>query len=517
MQWLPAHLLLAMNCTVVHHPAPSEADSAFLAGDFAKAVELYQAELAKNPGETEVVVGLVHSLLRQQKVMDAANAVHSFIGDKPASAALLTLRGEVELRQGEPWNAAETAGASAKLDPCNPRTMLLFARLAGLGSRYSTARKMLASAHQLDPEDPEIRAAWMSGLPTAQRIPETQAYLAGPRGDSKEDLSGMRTDLDELKKWSEEPHRPCTLASQPASVEIPLSEIRSIRGFSSYTAMDVKVNDHRVRLSIDTSYNPRLPIEGVSGLLILRSAAEHMGLKPLFQNQVAGTGSQGPRAGYVAYAESISIGGIEFRDCAVQVMSGEFWNDADGSISMSLLSDFLVTLDNPSHKLILGPLPARPAGTSEGGLYDRYVAPEMKDYTPIYRSGSDLILPAAANGKYPMLLLLDTAVGYTVLSPLASHGVAEGHKNSKYEVRGTGDPVDTAFSAGDVTLTFAAVNQYITHIGSFDTWMFSKDTGMEISGLIGDATLRKLTIRIDYRDGLVKLDYDPKRTGAFAR
>jgi tetratricopeptide repeat protein/aspartyl protease len=514
--WIPASSLFAMSCAVVHHSAPSEADTAYLDGDFAKAADLYQAALAKNPEETNLVIGLVHALLHQQKVQEAANEIHSLVGDKPASAALLTLRAEVELRQGEPWAAAETAGASAKLDPCNPRTMLLFAELAQLNSRPATAFEILAAAHQLDPDDSEIRAAWMKALPVAQRIPEMESYLSAPRGESANELRDLHTDLDELKKWAAVPRKPCTLVSQPASAEIPLSEIRSIRGFSSYTALDVKVNDHRVRLSVDTSYNARLPIDSVSGLLIQRAAADHMGLTPVFQNQVPGTGGQGPRSGYVAIADSISFGGIEFHDCAVQVMDGEFWNDADGSFSMSLLSNFLVTLDNPSHKLILAPLPARPGGMSASGLEDRYIAPEMKDYTAVYRSGSDLIFPGMANGKYPMLFLLDTAVGYSFLSPLAAHEVAEGHRDRKYEVRDTGSKVDAAFSGGDVTLSFARLNQYITHIDSFDTWMFTKDTGMEISGLIGDATLRGLTIRIDYRDGLVKLDYDPKRAGAFS-
>jgi hypothetical protein len=147
--WIPPHSLFAMNCAVVHHPAPSEADTAFLAGEFAKAAELYQTGLAKNQ-ETDLAIGLVHALLRQQKVQEAAVAVHAFIGDKPASAALLTLRAEVELRQGEPWAAAETAGASVMLDPCNPRTMLLFAELAELNSRHATAFKILTSAHQLE-------------------------------------------------------------------------------------------------------------------------------------------------------------------------------------------------------------------------------------------------------------------------------------------------------------------------------------------------------------------------------
>jgi len=46
--------------------------------------------------------------------------------------------------------------------------------------------------------------------------------------------------------------------------------------------------------------------------------------------------------------------------------------------------------------------------------------------------------------------------------------------------------------------------------------MFSTDVGMDISGLIGNETLQGLTIRIDYRDGLMKLDYDPKKAGAFS-
>jgi hypothetical protein len=38
---------------------------------------------------------------------------------------------------------------------------------------------------------------------------------------------------------------------------------------------------------------------------------------------------------------------------------------------------------------------------------------------------------------------------------------------------------------------------------------------MEISGFLGANTLDLLTIHIDYRDGLVKFDYDPKRNSHF--
>ena len=515
---LPATSLFAMNnCAIVHHSAPSEADNAYLAGDLNKAERLYQAALTKNPGDADLAIGLVHTLLREQKLVDAAVAVQASIGDRPASAALLTLRGEVELSQGEPWKSAETAGASAKLDPCNPRTVFLIARLAGLTSRYAMARRLLAGAHQLDPADPEIRVEWMKTLPPAQRIVEMDAFLANPKGESEQTLGEMRAELEQIKKWAEEPRKPCTSASQPATVEIPFADIRTARGIVAAPALDVKLNGHLARLSIDTGYNAYYPIDGFSGLLIQRSVAGHMNLKPLSPTQVAGMGPQGARAGSFAYADSISIGGVEYHDCVVQLLDSNYWNDADGSISMTLFSDYLVTLDYPSEKLILGPLPAKPGATIKSGVDDGYTAPEMKDYIAIYRSGSDLILPGSVNGKRKMLFVLDTAIGNSVLSPVAAHEIASGHRESKYELRGMGSTFDRTFTAGNVSLAFAGLTQNINLIQTFDTSAFSKDTGMDISGLIGNATLHGLTMRIDYRDGLVKLTYDPKKAGAFSR
>jgi hypothetical protein len=182
---------------------------------------------------------------------------------------------------------------------------------------------------------------------------------------------------------------------------------------------------------------------------------------------------------------------------------------------MTLFSDYLVTIDYPSYKLILGPLPAKPGVTIKSGIDDGYIAPDMKDYTAVYRSGSDLILPGTVNGKRPMLFVLDTAISNSVLSPEAAHEVATGHRESKYEIRNTNSNIDYTFTAGNVTLSFANLTQNINLIHTFDTSMFSRDTGMDISGLIGYSTLHGMTMRIDYRDGLVKLTYDPKKAGAY--
>ena len=348
----PARSALAVPCAVVHHPPLSDADKALLVADYTKAESLYRSALAANQGDADLTVALVHALLRDQKVQEAADTVKAALDAAPKSAALITLRGEVELRQGEPWTAAQTAYESLKLDPCSPRTQLLIADLARINSLYATARQALLAAHQLDPDDPEIRGEWLFTLPRKQRIAELEAYLAAPEGDDADELRGLHQTLDHLKRLEAEPPKPCRLVSQTDTAEIPFVPLirdgTHILGFG----LDVKLNDHSAHLQIDT---------GAGGLLISRSVANHAGLKAFSQNEVAGIGDEGLRAGDTAYAESIRIGNLEFQNCQVQVMDkGNLPGDVDGLIGMDVFSRFLVTLDYPMRKLLLGPLPARP-------------------------------------------------------------------------------------------------------------------------------------------------------------
>ena len=140
----------------------------------------------------------------------------------------------------------------------------------------------------------------------------------------------------------------------------------------------------------------------------------------------------------------------------------------------------------------------------------------MQKYTPVYRAGSDLILPVVANHKYPMLFLVDTSMGFTELSAEAAHEIAEGHKDPRYEAGNSNGRIDYRFSAGNVTLSFANMTQTVTHIGTFDTTRFTLDGGMEIAGFLADATLRQMKVHIDFRDGLIKMEYDAQHPNVYA-
>jgi predicted aspartyl protease len=554
-----AHPLWGVQCQMIQSRITTAADQAFLAGDYAKAESLYREELTRNPQRIEPEVGLVHSLLREQKLDEAAQAVNAAINTHPDTAELITLRGEVEYRAGAPWDATRSVNESAKLDPCGPRNMLLTARLARLSSLYATAQRSILLAHQLDPTDPEIRREWISTLPRAQREQELEAYLAKPEGLSDEELHRMQTSLEHLHKLDTESMKTCHLVSSATTTEIPFIQFMYDAWRTRGYGLNVKLNDHNARLEIDT---------GAGGLLVSRSVAQHAGLKPLVQTKVGGIGDEGDKAAYTAYADSIRIGNLEFQNCIVEVLDARrVVEDIDGLIGMDVLSRFLVTLDYPAQKLVLGPLPPRPGesttpnagldtedqgpgeqkatdqaqkpdkaddaqGGSSGadhepgatsgatakpshGPYDRYIAPEMKDYTAVYRVGHDLILPTSVNGKQPKLFIMDTGAWSTTISPRTAREVTKVHRDWDTSVQGISGKVNRVYAADSITFQFANLSQEAHELASFDTSGVSKNLSLEISGFIGANTLRLLTIHIDYRDGLVKFDYDPKRVSRF--
>jgi predicted aspartyl protease len=530
----------AASCVVIGAHHPSEAEDAFLHSDYDRAATLYQAQLQQKPNDPVLTAGLVEVLLQQQKVTEADALVHKALTQNPQSPVLMTALGEVQFRAGTPWLASPTVNASIKLDPCLPQSRLLSARILRLNSYYAAAAKEISTAHALDPTNPRIRSRWLDTLPRMQRIAELEAYLASANGEDPETIKRLHFHLDYLKQQEAEPHNACRLVSNTETATIPfvnlMRDATHVRAFG----LDAKLNDHDARLQIDT---------GASGLLISRSIADHAGLKQFSRSEVGGIGNQGNKASYTAFAEDIRIGSLEFKDCAVQVMEKGGVLDNDGLIGMDVFSRFVVTLDYPMRKLLLAPLPPRPNDTSSvkptletqgstnenesadntaaapsstskpaaHGPYDRYVAPEMKDWTHLYRVGHDLLLPASLNDSPPKLFILDTGAFSTTVTPEVAREVTKVHSQDNIVVHGVSGKVDKVYTADSITFKFANIAQKVNDVVAFATPGLSKNLNMEVAGFIGITALGQMTISIDYRDGLVKFTYDPNRGYRFAQ
>jgi hypothetical protein len=532
---------LAVTCPVVPAHALSEADQAFLHSDYGRAVTLYQEQLRQKPNDDVPAAGLVRAFLGQQKVKDADDVVQKALVQSPKSAILLTSLGEVQYREGTPWLAAATAAAAMKLDPCYPQLRLLNARLLRLNSNYASSAKEINTARALSPHDPQIDRLWLETLPLKQRITELETYLANDNGEDTEAVKGLHFYLEYLKQLAIEPHKACRLVSNTETATIPFApmmrDATHIRAFG----LDVKFNNHNARLQIDT---------GASGLTISRSVAERAGLKLFSHGQLGGVGSQGGQAAYIAYADDIQIGSLEFRDCAVDVLDRRNVVDDDGLLGTDVLAGFVVTLDYPMRKLLLAPLPPRPDETTpvkpaletERGrgdedstaitaqaahttspaaiqrvLHDRYIAPEMKNWTPVYRSGHLLLLPASLNYLKQKMFILDSGAFSTSISPDVAREVTKVHTDDYLQVKGISGKVDRVYTAEKITFRFANISQEVQDVVAFESPSISKSAGMDISGFIGITALGQMTISIDYRDALMKFAYDPNRGFRFAR
>jgi predicted aspartyl protease len=526
-----ANLVYADECSIRQPHPLTEEQLAVIRGDLPQAETLYRQKVAQQPKDYELMAGLVRTLLAEQKVDEAESMVKAALAAAPHRAELLTALAEVQYREGIPWDMEKTLQTAQQTDVCYPRMHLVLARYFLLNSYYASASREIKLAHQLDPYDPDIRRMWMPTRPLNERIANLKAYLAANDTDV-DALRRAQLQLAVLENRAEgNQTSACHLASTVTSTDIPFTPImvdaQRIRGWG----LDVNFNDHKSRLQVDT---------GATGLNVSRPVAERAGLKPLGRSELSGIGSKGAQGGYLAYADSIKIGGLEFKNCLVEISNRRSIVDTDGLIGMDVFSDFLVTLDFPWRKMTLGPLPPYPgtaagapslnteegstsdesseaaapakgAGTAAKGPHDRYIAPEMSSWTTVYRVGHDMIVPTALNNKRLRLFVIDTGAQSTSISPSAARDVTKVSSDPNATVHGISGKVANVYMGDRVVFRFAHLQQEHDQVLSFDTSGISKSAGTEISGFIGFDLLGLLVVKIDYRDGLMDFQYSADR------
>jgi hypothetical protein len=262
--------------------------------------------------------------------------------------------------------------------------------------------------------------------------------------------------------------------------------------------------------------------------------AKAAGLIPELETKTGGMGDEGLASTFITHVDDIKIGSMRFKNCRVQVLepgkiAGRLPDDIDGLIGPDVFSDYVVTLDFPERQMRLEPLPPRPGDSSptvtslatsedaQAGMSladsarDRYIAPEMKDWTPVFRSEQSLIFPTYI-GKAPVkLFIMDTGASQSLISLDAAREVAQLSGFDAPTSRGMNGEVQKVLVADKVTLGFAGVRQVVSQMTSEDTSSVSRSIGVDISGFIGFPTLRELVISIDYRDNLVHVVYDPAK------
>ena len=457
-------------------------------------------------------VGSARVYLKQKKPLDALPAAQKALSLDPDLSDTHTAMGEVYFRRGQIADAANEFQFANRNHRTDARAFLGLNRVFRATSDYKKAKISLDIAHQMDPDDVEIRRAWLSTLSFKERLAAMQKYLDAANNDDEESLDYLKHSMVVLQDEMNRPVRGCRMVTKITSTETKLVQLmvdaHRIKGYG----LKVTLNDTPSELLLDT---------GAGGILVNNRIAEKAGVKRIVEQNVKGIGDAPGASGYVGYVDAIQIGELKFENCYVRVVEKKSSMGEDGYIGADVFSHFLVDINFPDAKFKLTELPKLPDEPAEETSLDshptsayhprdRYIAPEMKDYTKILRFGHMLLVPTTVNEHPYKLFLLDTGAFDNTITPEAARETTKVHADDHMHVKGFSGQIKDVYVADDVMLMFGRFRQRRSLV-SFDMTNTSNSIGTEVSGTLGFGMLFMLDIKIDYRDGLVDFSYDPNR------
>ena len=523
--------------SVARPDALREAKEFYRKGNFDQAIQRYQLLLQERPNSPDVYAGLTRVYLKKKDVKQASDTIAKGMhaADSPVMRVAL---GEVDFREGNIAAAEQEWASVINSGHQDARAFMGLARVRWALSNYKSGWSMIEKAQELDPTDPEIHRLWVGKLTRTEKIKYLQEYLASETNDDAETRAGMQHLLEYLNAMAKNPRDACHLVSHTTKTETRLLPIladvnsRHLRGYG----ISVSVNGEKSKLLLDT---------GASGILINRNLAEKAGVTNLSDTEIRGIGDKGGKSGHMGIANSLKIGELEFRDCSVEVLDQRLVTGEDGLIGGDVFAAFLVDIDFPNEKLRLSELPKRPeesptkvalqterddsspldegrmekppaelatnASSPHTGPQDRYIAPEMKSYTQVYRFGHGLLVPTRIGDTAVKLFLLDTGATSNLISPGAASEVTKVHGDPGMIIKGLSGSVKDVYRADKAVIQFGHLRQENQDLVAVDLTNVSDAIGTEASGILGFAVLHFLDIKIDYRDGLINFSYEPIR------
>ncbi len=505
------------------------ADQLFAAGKILEAGARYQALVNADPKLIAARVGLIRCYMMVEKLDEAQAAADAAIALEPNSWLLQLTLGDLRFAQGK---LPESERAYVKAENLKPDEAAPYLGLARVYRVYSLNRRAydnLKRAHEVAPNEIQVQVLWFNSLPHQDRVPALEAYLASPEVNPQV-ARQLEQYLAYLKKNADAPTHACKLVSNVQETNTKLDALPRPGTKLGASGVAVKINGQEMHLALDT---------GSSGVLLGRTAAERVGLKKLAYMPIMGVGDAGQQGGYTAVVDRIRVGDLEFQDCIVRVteastpVTGE-----DGLIGSDVFGAYLVDIDIPGAKLRLSPLPKRPDETAHPAALktlpadsqelesdedspgapsqahlpkDAYVAPEMANWSKALRFRSLLLVPTKVDRTGPLLFLLDTGSFSNILSTRAASKITQIRSDPGMSVKGMSGTVNKVYTADKATLEFGHYEQDNQDVVTFDLTPVCKQTGTEVSGILGYNMLRIMQTKIDYRDGLVDFVYDPAR------
>lgn len=485
---LVATLLPGQTSPIAPADAIASAHTLFQQGKFHEAAAAYRAIVEKDRSSAAGYSGLVQSYLKADDVLAAEKASAEALKALPQSAMAHAISGDVYFRKGLLAEAEGQYKTALAQDEKSARAWLGLGKIYAIVSRQEQAKDAFTKAHSLDPEDGDAWYRWAVLLPYPQSVNELEKHLAEfrstPEGEHRErEFIDLIKGVGNREIWVE--------SSSVKQAEVKLEVVTPRPGVILGLGLHAKFNNSAsALLLLDT---------GSTWITIPRRLADKIGARKISDYGIEGVGDSGPAAGYFAWVDKITVGDVEFHACVVHVSARNDLNGADGLVGANIFAKHLVTIDFPARKLRLDALPESATPVSS----EAFVRPfEAKADAQVFNFGHILLLPARVNRSATGLFVLDTGANQSSITP--EFGQMAGKlRDTREHVTGSNGQVNNVAALEDAVLEFSSSSQRSDSLLAFDRSSLSRQLETEISGFIGFASLNRMKVSINYRDGVV--------------
>lgn len=525
-------LALASVCLVTsvlaqtNAKALKRAEGEIRKGSLDVAEKTYRDLLTQNAADKAARLGLSFVLLKQSKLQEAYDVATSVLATEPANARAHSLIGTALLRTGEFRTSVEALFTALKL---NEREALAYAGLAEIEYFENRARNAydgLRKAIAFEPNEPDYYVSLARACSRLELYTEAadayQRYLeVSPKTDieRRERIRGLIAFYRYL--GTTKIHR--ASGKEAGAIKFDLLRYRPF--------VNVMINGKGpLRLVIDT---------GASLSVISDEAAAKLGIKPVARGGNArAVGGSGTFPIVYSLLDSMQLGDVKIEAIPVYIRTVHHAADApvseraDGYIGLSMLANYLITIDYQKRELSLDRrFPQEQlAQTETPGTTPGQTTPSVPPVTTGNAEPGGAALAAAIVGtevpirstsgglasaetllprmERPLNFIIDTGATTTVISKaaVARHQLEDLKiAGETYRVIGAAGVEEGAEALGLSALTVSGLRKNNSRALILDLAAVNETSGFEQHGILGGDYLSHFLVKIDLRRYSMKL------------
>jgi len=468
-------------------------------GNFDEAEKIYRRLLEQKSEDIEARLGLSFTLIKKLLLQEAFEEAAQVIVANPLNGRAHTLLGTSLLRSGEFRNSVEALLTALKF---NNRDALALAGLAEVElfeNRSRTAYDGLQRAIQMDPLEPDYYVSLARACSRLELYREAadayQRFLdVSPKTDA--DRRARIRGLIDFYRYlgTSKLHR----LNGPEVTSIPFD----LHGNRPY--INVMINGKGpVRFVIDT---------GASLSVLSDKAAERLGVRPVARGGNArAVGGSGKFPIVYGLLDSMTIGETKIDLVPIYIRTVHTTPNAakeeheDGYLGLSVLSNFLATIDYQNAKLTLDrTLPQDPPAGAKPGENAASEANENEIVIPVRSTSGGLASAEAqiAALNRPLNLIVDTGATSTVVSKSAvKRYKLENLKLATDHTRviGAAGVEEGVETLGLPTMSVSNLKQSNVRALILDLDAVNETSGFEQHGILSGDFLRHFRVRLDLR------------------